>query len=101
MTCEKCDDIHTAQKEGKTQESCKCDCHPVHVCPSPFTPQPEYPWWTDPTSPGTVPNQPWYPQWTFTQGNTSDGPCCPCTNPTTNKDNLTHYCCSCRCHGFC
>lgn len=27
MTCNKCDDIHQAQKEGKTQNSCECDCH--------------------------------------------------------------------------
>jgi hypothetical protein len=27
MTCKRCEDIHTAQKDGKTQESCKCNCH--------------------------------------------------------------------------
>ena len=27
MTCNRCTDIHQAQKEGKTQESCKCNCH--------------------------------------------------------------------------
>ena len=27
MTCKRCDDIHTAQKDGKTQDECKCNCH--------------------------------------------------------------------------
>ena len=27
LTCDKCTDIHKAQKEGKTQEECKCKCH--------------------------------------------------------------------------
>ncbi len=27
MTCKRCEDIHVAQKEGKTQEACKCSCH--------------------------------------------------------------------------
>jgi hypothetical protein len=27
MTCKRCDDIHQSQKEGKTQNACKCDCH--------------------------------------------------------------------------
>jgi hypothetical protein len=27
MTCKRCEDIHTAQKDGKTQEKCKCECH--------------------------------------------------------------------------
>lgn len=27
MTCDKCTDIHEAQKSGKTQDACKCNCH--------------------------------------------------------------------------
>ena len=27
MTCERCDDIHIAQREGKNKERCYCDCH--------------------------------------------------------------------------
>lgn len=27
LTCKRCEDIHLAQKDGKTQESCKCNCH--------------------------------------------------------------------------
>ena len=27
MTCKRCEDIHLAQKNGTTQEGCKCSCH--------------------------------------------------------------------------
>lgn len=27
MTCDRCRDIHTAQKEGKSDKPCKCNCH--------------------------------------------------------------------------
>ena len=27
MACKRCEDIHTAQRDGKTQEQCKCNCH--------------------------------------------------------------------------
>ncbi len=27
MSCKRCEDIHTAQKAGKTNEECKCGCH--------------------------------------------------------------------------
>lgn len=27
MTCDRCMDVHNAQKSGLTQQSCKCDCH--------------------------------------------------------------------------
>jgi len=27
MTCKRCEDIHQAQLDGKTQTPCKCDCH--------------------------------------------------------------------------
>lgn len=27
MSCDRCIDIHTAQREGKTSKQCECDCH--------------------------------------------------------------------------
>ena len=27
MTCDRCQDIHQAQREGKTNQSCHCNCH--------------------------------------------------------------------------
>lgn len=27
MTCDRCTDIHKAQREGKTQQECGCSCH--------------------------------------------------------------------------
>lgn len=27
MACERCADIHVAQREGKNKEKCYCDCH--------------------------------------------------------------------------
>lgn len=27
MTCNRCTDIHEAQKNGNTQQPCKCSCH--------------------------------------------------------------------------
>ena len=27
MTCDRCIDIHKAQREGKTQRECGCSCH--------------------------------------------------------------------------
>ena len=27
MTCDKCTDIHSAQREGKTTKECECNCH--------------------------------------------------------------------------
>ena len=27
MTCDRCVDIHRAQREGKSNQSCHCDCH--------------------------------------------------------------------------
>jgi hypothetical protein len=27
LTCNRCEDIHLAQKEGKCNNPCKCDCH--------------------------------------------------------------------------
>lgn len=31
MTCKRCEDIHIAQKAGKTHEPCKCDCHNDYI----------------------------------------------------------------------
>lgn len=30
MSCSRCSDIHQAQKEGKTQNKCLCDCHNIN-----------------------------------------------------------------------
>jgi len=27
MTCDRCEDIHKAQRDGKTTNKCECDCH--------------------------------------------------------------------------
>lgn len=27
MTCDRCQDIHQARREGKSNHSCDCDCH--------------------------------------------------------------------------
>ena len=27
MACDRCSDIHQAQREGKTAKKCECDCH--------------------------------------------------------------------------
>jgi len=27
MACDRCEDIHKAQREGKTNQKCECDCH--------------------------------------------------------------------------
>lgn len=54
MTCDKCEDIHEAQRCGKTQEECKCTCHGT-ILPNP------YPWtnpFVDPCCPDITP---WYP----------------------------------------
>ena len=34
MTCKRCEDIHTAQRDGKTQSECKCTCHNETVSPN-------------------------------------------------------------------
>lgn len=31
MSCNRCTDIHQAQKEGKTQLSCQCGCHTQNI----------------------------------------------------------------------
>jgi len=27
MACNRCEDIHKAQRDGKTNQKCECDCH--------------------------------------------------------------------------
>jgi len=27
MACDRCEDIHKAQRDGKTNQKCECDCH--------------------------------------------------------------------------
>lgn len=27
MACDRCEDIHQAQRNGKTNQKCECDCH--------------------------------------------------------------------------
>lgn len=36
--CDKCEYIHHAQFIGNNKEPCKCDCHPIHICPVPWYP---------------------------------------------------------------
>ena len=55
MTCDKCTDIHTAQREGKTTKECECNCHnetirfPMNPTYIPYCPPdpccPVYPYW--------------------------------------------------------
>jgi len=79
MTCEKCSDIHEAQREGKTQNECKCTCHDMEIS-----------FYGELTNTGTSNiNYIW---------TTSTGPCCTCRNPQVNKKNPMHFCCSCSCH---
>lgn len=33
LTCDKCTNIHDAQREGKTQDECKCTCHGSTTAP--------------------------------------------------------------------
>ena len=49
MTCNRCSDIHEAQKLGKTQNACCCGCHDTYTVSTTGT---------------TVPNN-----FTFTSGN--------------------------------
>jgi len=37
MTCDRCTDIHKAQKEGKTQRECGCSCHYNYTTGTTFT----------------------------------------------------------------
>ncbi|KKN46034.1 hypothetical protein LCGC14_0677280 [marine sediment metagenome] len=96
MTCDKCTNIHDAQKEGKTQDECKCTCHGSTVTPltNPWYDPccPTIPWY-DPCCPAYPP--PFCPP-TITCG------CCPCTDPA-NIGKSLGLVCNCQCHGttFC
>ena len=51
--CDKCNDIHTAQKEGRQDKPCSCVCHPV------TTPNHQpyvnlWPTWTGTTDTGSI-----------------------------------------------
>ena len=35
MSCDKCEDIHIAQRAGKQSDECKCSCHKSITLPSP------------------------------------------------------------------
>ncbi len=56
MTCDRCEDIHKAQRDGKTSNECKCSCHtlttittqPWHWETQPFYYQPQMPSTGDP-----------------------------------------------------
>lgn len=37
MTCDRCTDIHKAQREGKTQRECGCSCHSNYSTGTSFT----------------------------------------------------------------
>lgn len=66
LTCDKCDDIHIAQRDGKTCDECKCTCHNnVILYPQPYYP-PYNPCIPDPCCPTFV--QPYY---TYTTGTTT------------------------------
>jgi len=30
MACDRCEDIHKAQRNGKTNQKCECDCHIIY-----------------------------------------------------------------------
>ena len=36
MTCDRCEDIHKAQRNGKTNQKCECDCHISYSTDSAF-----------------------------------------------------------------
>ena len=43
MACNRCEDVHNAQRFGKTQKGCECLCHDMLINYSPPTYQPYYP----------------------------------------------------------
>lgn len=65
MTCNKCDDIHVSQRDGKQLESCKCECHndiiidltyTPYCPPNPCCPTFTQPWYTVTTTTGGTNN---------------------------------------------
>jgi len=52
LSCDKCDDIHIAQRAGKQNDECKCSCHKVNT----FYPSPRFefqPIYYQPQAPST------------------------------------------------
>jgi len=82
LSCDKCDDIHVAQRAGKTDRECKCSCHKEMKFPTTPCPDPWYP-----------PFYPPSPIWTYPQT-----VCCPCTDPA-NIGVPMGLVCNCICHG--
>ncbi len=80
MTCDKCTDIHTAQREGKTQEECSCGCHVIKDNPLVSPPRPLDYWYYPTCTPCCT-------------------PCCPCTDPN-NAGKAMWLVCNCHCHGY-
>ena len=74
MVCDKCKDVHEAQKAGLTQLPCLCSCHPTHICPSyPLCPSyPIYP---------LYPTNPYWITGTWTNDNTLVSPTACCQTP--------------------
>lgn len=74
MSCDKCTDIHYAQREGKTSDECRCTCHKEKINPL-----------TNPIQPNYIP---YYP---------NHDPCCPtipyspiwCGTPYTTCHDIT------------
>ena len=42
MSCDRCEDIHQAQREGKQSDECKCSCHTSITSPWNWETQPFY-----------------------------------------------------------
>jgi len=40
LSCDKCEDIHIAQRAGKQNDECKCGCHNTIIQPWHWDPQP-------------------------------------------------------------
>ena len=78
MSCDRCSDIHDAQKKGVTTKPCKCECH-SEISPFPITPFPL-------TNGDT--------NWVWRFNDTQNTPCCACTDPA-NKGKALWLVCNC------
>jgi len=59
MSCDKCEDIHIAQRAGKQSDECHCSCHSGRI---------DYGWsWNPLTIPDTG-TPPWQQHYTTCQG---------------------------------
>ena len=38
LSCDRCDDVHVAQRAGKQSDECKCSCHKGNI----FNPNPQF-----------------------------------------------------------